>query len=60
MNNANVLPHSNQNATSQITVTMRDSRRHRDPRDYQHPYDSMRRYAALLALKYQKMKENEP
>jgi hypothetical protein len=52
-------PHSNQNATSQITVTTRDCRRHRGPLDYQHPYASMRRYAELLALKYQKMKGNE-
>jgi hypothetical protein len=35
-------------------------RRHRDTLDYRHPYDSMRRYAELLALKYQKMKGNEP
>jgi hypothetical protein len=47
-------------ATPQITVTARDCRRHRDPLDYQHPYDSMRRYPELLALKYQKMKGNEP
>ena len=60
MNNANVLLHSKQNATPQITVTTRDCRRHRDPLDYQHPYDSMRRYPELLALKYQKMKGNEP
>ena len=33
---------------------------HRDPLDYKHPYDSMQRYPELLALKYQKMKENEP
>lgn len=55
-----VSAHSNQNSTSQITVTTRDSRRHRDPLDNQHPYASMQRYAELLALKYQKMKENEP
>ena len=60
MNSANVLPHSIQNATPQIIATTRDCRRHCDPLDYQHPYDSMRRYAALLVLKYQKMKENEP
>jgi hypothetical protein len=52
MNNANVLPHSNLNATPQIIVTTRAGRRHRDPIDYEHPYDSMRRYAELLALKY--------
>jgi hypothetical protein len=60
MNNANVLPHSNRNATPQITVSTRDSRRHRDPLDNQHTNESMRRYAELLALKYQKMKGNEP
>ena len=47
-------------ARSQITVTTRDCRRHRDPLDDRHPYDSMQRYAELLALKYQKMKGNEP
>jgi hypothetical protein len=30
------------------------------PLDYQHPHESMRRDAELLALKYQKLKENEP
>jgi hypothetical protein len=60
MNNTNGLAHSNQNATPQIIVTMRACRRHRDPLDDQHPYDSMQRYAELLALKYQKMKGNEP
>ena len=60
MNNTNGLAHSNQNATPQIIVTMRACRRHRDPLDYQHPYDSMQRYTKLLALKYQKMKGNEP
>ena len=35
-------------------------RRHRDPLDYRHPYDSMRRYTELAALECQKMKENEP
>jgi hypothetical protein len=60
MNNTNRVAHSNQNGTSQITVTTRDSRRHRGPLDNQHPNESMRRYAELAALKYQKMKENEP
>jgi hypothetical protein len=40
--------------------TARACRRHRHPLDYEHPYDSMQRYAKLLALKYQKMKGNEP
>ena len=52
MNNTDGLAHSNQNATPQIIVTTRAGRRHRDPLDYEHPYDSMRRYAELLALKY--------
>ena len=60
MNNTHGLPHSNQNATPQITVPTRDCRRHRGPLYYQHPYDSMQRYAEPLALKYQKMKGNEP
>ena len=60
MNNANVLPHSNQNAKPQIIVPTRAYRRNRDSLDDRHPYDSMRRYAELLALKYQKMKESEP
>jgi hypothetical protein len=47
-------------ATPQITVTARDCRRHRDLLDYQHAYDSMQQYAELLALKYQKVKGNEP
>ena len=51
MNKTNGLAHSNQNATPQIIVTMMD---------YKHTYDSMQRYPELLALKYQKMKENEP
>ncbi len=52
MNNTHGLSHSNLNATPQIILTTRACRRHRDPLDYQHPYDSMRRYAELLALKY--------
>ena len=52
MNNANVLAHGNQNATPQTIFTTRAGPRHRDPLDYEHPYDSMRRYAELLALKH--------
>ena len=49
MNNTKRPARSNQNAT---TITTRAGRRHRDPLDYNHPYDSMRRYAELLALRH--------
>lgn len=52
MNDTNGLAHSNPNATPQIIATTKACRRHRDPLDYQRPYDSMRRYAELPALKY--------
>ena len=32
------------------TLNIRAGKRLRDPLDYHHPYDSMRRYAELLAL----------
>jgi len=44
----NTKTHSNQ---SKI-ITTRAGQRHRDPLDYKHPYDSMRRYADLLALRH--------
>ena len=50
MNNTKRPARSNQNATS--TTNTRAGRRHRDPLDYNHPYDSMRRYAELLALRH--------
>ena len=60
INNANVLPHSNQDATPQIIFTTKASLQHGDPQDDRHAYDSMRRFAELLTLKCQKMKEIEP
>lgn len=36
----------------QSTVNTRAGTRHRDPLTYRHPYDSMRRYAELLALRH--------
>ena len=35
-----------------ITYTTRADRSHRDPLGYRHPYESMRRYAELLALRH--------
>jgi hypothetical protein len=35
-----------------ITLNARAGQRGRDPLDYTHPYDSMRRYAELLALRH--------
>lgn len=52
MNNANVLAHGNQNAISQTIFTIRAGPQHRNSIDYEHPYDSMRRYAELLALQH--------
>lgn len=39
-------------SNSTLTFTTRADRSHRDPLSYQHPYDSMRRYAELLALRH--------
>ncbi|MFZ4779019.1 MAG: tyrosine-type recombinase/integrase [Terrimicrobiaceae bacterium] len=41
-----------QHHQDQPTINTRAGRRHRDPLDYNHPYDSMRRYAELLALRH--------
>jgi site-specific recombinase XerD len=38
------------------TITTRADRCHRDPLDYNHPYDSMRRYAELLALRHDSLR----
>lgn len=34
------------------TINTRAGQRHRDPLEYRHPYDSMREYARLLALRH--------
>ena len=49
MNNTKRPAHS-QNATS--TINTRAGQRHRDPLDYNHPYDTMRRYAELLGVRH--------
>ncbi len=36
----------------QATLNTRAGQRHRDPLDYKHPYESMRRYCELLALRH--------
>jgi len=50
MNNTKSPQHSKHTTTS--TINTRAGRQHRDPLDYNHPYDSMRRYAELLALRH--------
>ncbi|MFZ4778635.1 MAG: tyrosine-type recombinase/integrase [Terrimicrobiaceae bacterium] len=49
MNNTKSPQHSNHQ--DQPSINTRAGRRQRDPLDYDHPYDSMRRYAELLALR---------
>ena len=49
MNNTKRPQHKD---TTASTINTRAGRRHRDPLDYSHPYDSMRRYAELLALRH--------
>jgi len=50
MNNTKDTSSRSQNSPS--LIHMRAGQRHRDPLDYNHPYDSMRRYAELLALRH--------
>jgi site-specific recombinase XerD len=50
MNNTKRPQHSNHQ--DQPAINTRAGRRQRDPLDYNHPYDSMRRYAELLALRH--------
>ena len=50
MNNTKSPQQSNHQ--DQPTINTRAGRRQRDPLDYNHPYDSMRRYAELLALRH--------
>ena len=47
MDNTKRPQHHNPN-----TLNIRAGKRLRDPLDYHHPYDSMRRYAELLALRH--------
>jgi hypothetical protein len=45
--------HVHRRQTNQgITLNARAGKRGRDPLDYTHPYESMRRYAELLALRH--------
>lgn len=39
-------------STAATTINTRAGVRHRDPLEYTHPYDSMRRYAELLAVRH--------
>ena len=48
MDNQNDQRHTH----NQATLNTRAGQRHRDPLVYTHPYDSMRRYAELLALRH--------
>lgn len=50
MNNTK-RPEQSKNPTAS-TINARAGRRHRDPLVYNHPYDSMRRYAELLAVRH--------
>jgi len=50
MNNTKDTSSHNQNSPSLIHT--KAGQRHRDPLDYNHPYDSMRRYAELLAVRH--------
>jgi site-specific recombinase XerD len=45
-----IQPHTTPIVTTPITT--RADRSHRDPLTYRHPYESMRRYAELLALRH--------
>lgn len=49
MNNSKMSQHRN---PTQSTIHTRAGSRGRDPLQYEHPYDSMRRYAQLLALRH--------
>lgn len=50
MSNTQSVGASPSNTT--INITTRADRAHRDPLGYRHPYESMRRYAELLALRH--------
>lgn len=54
-----VLPHwvimnntKNTSKDSSSPILTRVGQRYRDPLDYQHPYDLMRRYVELLAVRH--------
>lgn len=45
-------PQQGEGSTLSQGINTRAGQRHRDPLGYRHPYDSMRRYAELLALRH--------
>lgn len=45
-------PQQGEGSTLLQGINTRAGQRHRDPLGYRHPYDSMRRYAQLLALRH--------
>lgn len=49
---SNTKPVGASPSNTATNITTRADRTHRDPLGYQHPYDSMRRYAELLALRH--------
>ncbi len=47
-----IEPQQGEGSTLLQGINTRAGQRHRDPLVYRHPYDSMRRYAELLALRH--------
>lgn len=47
-----IQPQQGEGSTLLQGINTRAGQRHRDPLGYRHPYDSMRRYAELLALRH--------